>query len=217
MNTDFLNNILLYSTSAAAQVWAALLVFQVLLVRDQKAAILSEEDQLWESAKYRWGGLIQKLRDKNPGCLGTQLESCGLTDEIVHRVETDRKCFKKLMKETFEKQIIVRNQIPTGSNLNMQNLGLGPVVYQKTLDPISERLSQLQEIELNPRLGFFTGLGAIIANMAILLSLGLLVKLLTPVCLILIVGILNLIFVSYFGWQVLKSLENIQAKESTTK
>lgn len=197
------NNILLYSTSAGAQVWAALLVFQVLLVRDQKATIGREIDDLWNQARHWWKGLIQALRNDGSPNLGSRLEEFGLDKTTVDRAETDRDCFKKLMRVVHAKQIILKNDIHTVT----LNRTLTPDTFQSTMDPISERLLVLEMNELNPRTAFFTGMTAIIINMGILLALDPFLNLISHGALITVIAILNGILLFFFSRQIWNSLE----------
>lgn len=199
-----LNNVLLYSTSAAAQVWAALLVFQVLLVRDQKASIDREIDDLWKQARYWWKGLIQSLRNDNLPNLGDRLGDFGLDKETVDRAETDRKCFKKIMKETHARKIILNNEIQTVT----LNRALTPDTFQGTMDPIAERLIAIEKIEHNPRIAFLTGLTAIVLNMTLLLSLGPLLKITSHETLVGTISLINFVAISFFGFQTWKSFDN---------
>jgi len=203
MSSPDQNNILLYSTSAAAQVWAALLVFQVLLVRDQKSAISKEVDELWKQARYWWKGLIQALRDDNLPNLGHLLGKFGLDKATVDRAETDRTSFKKLMKEVHKHQIILKHDLSTVT----LNRVLSPDVFQGTMDPIAERLAEIDEINLSPKLGFVTGMLAIIINMGALLTLESLLSRNSAEEIILLIGTLNGILALFFGIQILNSLD----------
>lgn len=86
---------LLSFTSAAAQVWAALMVFQVLLARDTKTQATHELRELWIRSHQYWAPLIEKLLE----------EKSHLDENLLHRVDTDVDAFVEFMKHVKSDQL----------------------------------------------------------------------------------------------------------------
>lgn len=202
---DLGQNILLYSTSAAAQVWAAVLVFQVLLARDQSARIASEIDNIWDNARYWWKGLIQNLRGNNGRDLGTRLESIGLDERTVMRAETDVESFKKILRATKAQRLIQNNNINTTAEMSTRVLSGD--TFQETMDALAERLEQAEKKVPHPRLAFSIGVAGAGLNMAMLLTLRYGLSILGDSCLIGVVAAVNLLCLGTFAWQIKTELK----------
>lgn len=196
-----LGNVLLYSTSTAAQVWAAILVFHILLVRDQKAAVLRETDELWAQARHWWGTLIQSLHNVNVPNLGANLAQTGLDRPTIDRAETDRTCFKKLMNEVHERRLVQTANITTHFGSRQVNAAS----LQTILDVIAERLKKLEKIELEPKVALVIGISAIVLNLAILMALGFLIEHLSKESLVGLTAAVNVIGIGVFSFQTWKS------------
>lgn len=96
--TDSLNNVLLYSSSGSAQVWAALLVFKVLFQKDILSMLSEEKYRQWLIAKQWWPKLLSDLTDQNNSKSSKILEESDLTIEILLAADVSLTEFTKVIK-----------------------------------------------------------------------------------------------------------------------
>src|SRR5689334_18947370 len=86
---------LFFLSSSAAQVWSALMVFHILLIRDLRHLVETEIKSLWNDAKLLWPKLLVSLKD--PQGLREKLPQFGLTHETILRADTHKNSFIRLI------------------------------------------------------------------------------------------------------------------------
>lgn len=146
-----LENTLLYLTSTGAQVWAALMVFHILYVRDLQKTLDEEFGEQWQFAKALWPGLVAHLSSDGSSPIRDRLPEFGLDDVKIARAETSRDGF------VFFIESVRRHQIAraVGERCNAHpNWTFTAEELQERLDPIAEKVSTIQGIRSDLTVGF---------------------------------------------------------------
>lgn len=155
-------NIFLSFSSAAAQVWSALMVFHILLVRDQLAHKDRQLDALWAECKVWWRDLLGMLLNPNPGSLNEHIREFGLTEEVLLRADTDRNAFKAVI------LAIKNHKIPMHHRCGAATIGkesVAKAAWQGKFDPIAEQVEQIEARRPKPHFPFFVGIAGVASNL----------------------------------------------------
>ena len=141
-----------YLSSGAAQVWSALMVFHILLIRDLKHHVEQEIDSLWADAKLWWPRLLLALR--SPEGLRNKLGDFGITHETVLRADTHKNSFIRLIAAIKTHRIISEHGEEVGP-LDDQELTASE--WQLKFEPIAERIEELEEDKPEKLGAFYIG------------------------------------------------------------
>jgi|GEM_PF-3593254 len=186
-------------SASSAQVWSALLVFHILLVRDLKHQIEHEIDTLWGDAKAWWPELILHLND--PRTLKPKLSEFGLSTDTVLRADTHKNSFIRLIAAIKTHQIFLAHfdRLDGKHDLSAQEL-------QAKFEPIAERIQELEREHPSTREAFRIGIAGIGFNF-ISCAVGAFGFLKGDIHVLLTLGI-NLILLLFFGKEVKKALDH---------
>lgn len=163
-----LQNIVLYMTSTAAQVWAAIMVFEVVVLRDVLSRNDAELGELWNKAREYWQPLIHHLKDRNAPTLFTRLGEFGLDEQTLLGADTDKACFTKFIKAIKEHRLVILDN--KAATFRDRGENLSPANWQAKFDPIAVRVAKLEAVTAQPAHAFAWGCLAIVLN---LLAMGL--------------------------------------------
>src|SRR4051794_4040581 len=90
-----LHDLALFLSSTAAQVWAAFLIFVVLLLRDMAAHKKLRSKEIWREARLLWRDLLTELRDT--GNLILVEPSWSFDSDTLDRADTEFASFQRLL------------------------------------------------------------------------------------------------------------------------
>jgi hypothetical protein len=200
-----------YLASAAAQVWSALMVFHILLVRDLKHHVEREIDNLWTDAKLWWPRLLLSLN--SPEGLKSKLPQFGLTTDVILRADTHKNSFIRLI-AAIKTHRIVSDHLAILEPASRQDHDhqqhqhlndLTPGEWQQKFEPIAERIQELEQER--PEMGgaFMIGICGVGANM-IACGLGSFSQFHYSSVLLGVLLTLNLGLLGLFGAQVKRAL-----------
>ena len=151
---------LLYFCSSSAQVWSALMVFHILLVRDLRAHVESEIQSLWNDTKHWWSSLLLSLL--SPGNLREKLPLFGLTSDVVLRADTHKNSFIRLVAAIKTHRIVAEHFDATQVS---GSLDLTPQEWQLKFDPIADRILELEARQPGMGVAFRLGITGIAVNL----------------------------------------------------
>ena len=144
--------------------WSALLVFQILLIRDRKAHVNKQIEEVWEKSKYWFlGGALQFLKNKN-----IPLDHMDLSDNSLSVFETNMDAFKKVLRAAKKHQVAAKHSV--AASLESQTRTVSHDEYQKIIDELATQLDSLEGTigRFHGRIAFLIGMAAIVANMIFL-------------------------------------------------
>ena len=189
-----------YLASGAAQVWSALMVFHILLVRDLKSHVESEINSLWNDAKLWWPNLLVSL--KRPEGLRKKLSQFGLSHETVLRADTHKNSFIRLI-AAIKTHRIIGDHMPALGSLTEHELSHED--WQLKFEPIAERIQELDTEKLEVGGAFLIGIAGITLNM-VACCLGSFSTMKFSASLLGVLLVSNLVLLYLFGSQVRKAL-----------
>lgn len=170
-HNPMLPNIVMYMTSTAAQVWAALMIFEVIVMRDLDSRRDVALNDQWKLAKHYWGPLIKNLLDPNGRTLVKRLPEFGLDRNTLHQADTDKGIFLNFFKAIKKHDLIQLD----GKSVHFQdrNETLSPQNWKAKLDPVASEVEKLESLQTQPANAFFWGCISIALNLAIMGLVGL--------------------------------------------
>ncbi len=150
----------IYST--CAQIWAGLLVFHVLLVREKKNQISQELHGLWSVGREFLVNLIQVAKDPSGPVYG-KLEQYGLKVYEVVSSEASMNNFMKVVRATREHSIATAHKI-------QGKLDLGARVithedYQQILNSFADAIDLAENSKKDERKPFVIGMSILGVNL----------------------------------------------------
>ncbi|MBK8202500.1 MAG: hypothetical protein IPK68_09380 [Bdellovibrionales bacterium] len=155
-------NAILYLTSSAAQVWAAVMVFVVLLLRDKSDAVRKQQLEIQtESIKFI-RPLVKVLEDPNKPH-HTQLAKFELDSSILNTFDVHLKSFSKLA-ESIRKHGII-HVINNAIHLPQYDINLSAAKWQEKLNSISDKYAELTYPAASGNIAFFIGIGGVMVNL----------------------------------------------------
>jgi hypothetical protein len=156
MDASQLPNTLLYLASTSAQVWAALLIFYILLIRDQVKDNKERYQALWKFVNDQfinaYSTLASNMANQAPRYTPFGLE---LTD--VTNAKSDSDCFERFVHKAFEGELILKE----GSNFGLSSKAK---YLHERLGSVSASLKHIKEFKADAAGGFKTGMAAIFIN-----------------------------------------------------
>lgn len=205
-----LYDLILFFSSSTAQVWAAFLIFYVLLLRDVEQERRSKIKELWSSGRELWQGLLDDLQDPKEDLFRKHPE-WGLDPETVSKADSDINAFRKVVKAIEDHGVIMilenEQRGPLLEHLHLRK-NLTPTEWKQAVSPISSRLQRIEHVITSPLVGLKVGLIATGANLGLMLIPTYLPKTTAAGhCIIGILVVSNLLFGWIFYRQVKYALE----------
>lgn len=160
-----IQNIVLYLTSTAAQVWAAFMIFEVVVMREALNRRESHISDLRDRVRIYMDLLIWYLIRPGQGQNHlAELEKYGITRDNILRAEMDKKLFIQLMKALKAERTVMR----AGQTHDFRPMGgafLSSEAWQAKFDPIATSLEEVETKGPNVSFVFILGCIAILINL----------------------------------------------------
>jgi hypothetical protein len=158
-----LQNVIFYTASSAAQVWAALLVFQILVIRDARRSVDDAIGDLRFMGGSEWNTIVRHLQSRIPQIANSPLK-LKLDNEVLETVTILNRSFQWFV-HTVSSSKLLHHEAAYGPN--QKEWG---ETYQAKIDKVADKLAEMEVSEAKPELVYKVGIVAILLNFVAILS-----------------------------------------------